>query len=552
MTNNKIIKALVKVTNQRDIHLEPPEVEEHGDYSTNIALRLKTSAKEIVAKLQKDKELSEIVEKIEVAGPGFVNFYLKDDYLINNLSGVGGSYGKNNSLDAKKIIVEFTDPNPFKEFHIGHLYSNTVGESICRLLESSGGEVKRANYQGDVGLHVAKSIWGLIRLGYDGQGIKKLEDKSIDEKVKELGKAYSLGTTAYDETEKSKQEIEELNKKIFELDPEIKNLYEKGRAWSLEYFEKVYKRLGTKFDYYYFESASGKVGLEIVQDFLKKGVFEKSEGAIIFPGEKYGLHTRVFINSQGLPTYEAKELGLAPTKYKDFKYDLSIIITANEIDEYFKVLLAALKKINPSLGEKTMHLSHGIVKLPEGKMSSRTGKIVTGEWLLDEVKKKIIELHKTDEQTAEKIAVGAVKYALLKSNLGQDIVFSFEESVSVDGNSGPYLQYTYARTQSVIKKSKDIKENKIKSKDTLYPEEKSVLRLLNMFPEVVEKSAATYSPSTLCTYLYNLAQKYNTFYNKHKVIGSQKEEFRLKLTSATGIVVKSGLNLLGIDSPERM
>lgn len=438
----------------------------------------------------------------------------------------------------------------FLEFHIGHLYSNSVGESICRILEFSGNNVKRANYQGDIGLHVAKSIWGMkVKFKKEKITLADLAKNDLKERIKFMGQAYALGASSYD-NESVKKEINTINKKVFELADDVKEIYQTGRKWSLEYFETIYKRLGTKFDYYYFESEIAKAGVEIVEKFLKKGIFEKSKGAVVFPGEKYGLHTRVFINSMGLPTYEAKELGLAPTKYKDFKYDQSIIITGNEIDEYFRVLIEALKKTNPELGDKTTHISHGMVRLPEGKMSSRTGKIITGEWLLDEAKKSIQESHKTNESTADKIAVAAVKYALLKSSVGQNIVFNFSESVSIEGNSGPYIQYTIARANSVLSKAKV--GNKIKINEKLNNEETAILKQLIKFPEIVSYAAEKYSPSTICTYIHELAQRFNSFYNLHKIVGSDNEEFRLILTKATATTLKSGLNLLGVESPERM
>lgn len=558
MIRDNIVKALIKSTDLEDITIDSPEIEDHGDYSTNIALvaskkenkNPRDLANEIVEKLKADKDLKDIVEKIDVAGPGFINFYLSKKYLIKNLSEIGEGYGIIKQESPRKIIIEFTDPNPFKEFHIGHLYSNSVGESICRILEAAGNEVKRANYQGDVGLHVAKSIWGMLeKFKEENTSLDELSDKSLQERIKFMGQAYALGATSYKEGHTEK-EINDLNKKIFELDSSIKNIYMTGRKWSLEYFETIYKRLGTKFDFYYFESEIGKVGLGIVKEFLKKGVFEESKGAVVFPGEKYGLHTRVFINSMGLPTYEAKELGLAPMKYKDFKYDQSIIITGNEIDEYFKVLIEAIKKTNPDLGNKTMHLSHGMVRLPEGKMSSRTGKILTGEWLLDEAKKSILEKHKMDSETAEKVAVAAVKYALLKSSVGQDIIFNFEESISIEGNSGPYIQYTIARANSIASKKR--LGNKIEVSNKLNHEELLLLKQLSKYPDIVEKAAKNYSPSTVSTYIHMLAQCFNTFYNLHKVVGSDNEDIRLLITKSTATVLKSGLDLLGIKSPEKM
>ena len=541
--------------------VEHPAEESHGDFSTNVALRL--GKRELAQKIagEINQKLPAWLAKVEVAGParpqrlsasdggrGFINFWLSEQFLLEEVSRVadlGKGYGSNQSRRGEKIMVEFTDPNPFKEFHIGHLYSNAVGEALCRLWEFSGATVKRANYQGDVGMHVAKALYGLRQQIANGKWqIVDLEKKSIQERVKILGKAYAAGAKAYEEGGAAKAEIEKVNAQVYGHDPEVEELYRKGRVWSLEYFETIYARLGTKFDFYYFESEAGEAGIKLVGEWLKKGVFEESQGAVVFPGEKYGLHTRVFINTLGLPTYEAKELGLAPKKYKDWAYDKSVIVTANEINEYFKVLLAAMKQVEPELGEKTEHIGHGFVRLPEGKMSSRTGNILTGEWLLDEVKKQVGQ---------DVIAVGAGKYALLKNSIGQDGVFDLDKSISLQGNSGPYLQYTYARAQSVLKKSNfqfsifnEFSKSNFQNPNA---EERAILRYVYRFPEVVMSAGAAYEPSQICTYLYELAQRFNTFYNKHQIL---ENDFRLAMTAAVGQVVKNGLWLLGIKAPRKM
>ena len=607
-----IIKALIAAIKKvgaevvvDQLTLEHPAVEEHGDYSSNVALATFEKAKgrrpkaegktpremagKIVGILQSNEELKKIVSRIEVAGPGFINFYLTKGVLIDELKQIEREkfdFGKGDFLKGKKIMVEYTDPNPFKEFHIGHLFSNTVGESLVRLFDSQSAIVKRVNYQGDVGMHVAKAVWGMIqKIKNQKSKINDLEKLPLNKRAKFLGQAYAFGAVAFEKGEGTKKEITELNKKIYEQDPGVMELYNKGRKWSLDYFETVYQRLGTKFDYYYFESVAGKVGLEFVKENLKKGIFQESKGAIVFPGEKYGLHTRVFVNALGLPTYEAKDLGLAPTKYKDFPYDESVIVTGNEINEYFRVVITALKQIDPKLGEKVHHLSHGMVRLPEGKMSSRTGKVLTGEWLLDEVKKMVLKRMESStvefspgerESTADKIAVGAVKYALLKAGIGHDVIFDFGKSVSLEGNSGPYLQYTYARTQSVLQKSeirnpclagRQAKSETISKSEIrnykLNNEELTILRWIYRFPEVVMEAARQYAPNLMCTFLYELAQRYNSFYNKHRIINlskinqqsainNQQSSFRLLLTAAVGQVLKNGLTLLGIQTPEKM
>jgi len=570
--------------------VEEPENESFGDYSSNVALvlfkdkglmiknKFKTPmdiAKAISDKLNTSSLIPNPCSRVEAVPPGFINFYLSKEYLIDQLSLMLNKTPlrlAQRDFAGRRIMVEFTDPNPFKEFHIGHLYSNTVGESVSRLLEAMGANVKRANYQGDVGMHIAKSLYAILQISNLKSQISNLENKSVKERAEFLGKCYAAGAKAFYENEKAKKEIEQLNKKIYDKDEAVMGLYEKGRQWSLEYFETVYKRLGTKFDFYYFESEVGIDGLKLVKEYLKKGVFEKSQGAVIFPGKKFGLHDRVFINSLGLPTYEAKDLGLAFKKYDDFQFDQSISVTGNEIIGYFKVILAALKQIDPELAAKIKHLPHGMVRLPTGKMSSRTGDVITGEWFLDETKKLLKSKYsEMNEEALEKVTVGSVKYTLLKNSLGHDIKFDFEESINIQGNSGPYLQYTFARTCSVLEKSEirspkseknlksqnsnvkkvsnfDIRDSNLNLKD----EEISLLRTISRFEEVIEKAGEKLAPNILCNYLFDLAQKFNLFYQKHKILGSEKQNFRLALTAGVGQVIKNGLNLLGIEAPEKM
>lgn len=630
------------------IALEHPADTKYGDYSTNIALKMfpelkvnpfakypRQLAENIVEKLNlknapdKDSPIS----KIEVAGPGFINFYLSDSFLLEQMTGFAQKEPQlaKTVWSGKKVMVEFTDPNPFKEFHIGHLYSNTVGESVCRILEKCGAKVKRVDYFGDVGMHVAKSVWGMIKklkineTGLDSKLdtatlyknyqqvellLQTFEKESLPTRVKLLGQAYALGASAYEENETAKQEIKEINfltylagqrrlikqegwqpqvdynqylqKSRFDFN-QIDLLYKTGREWSLAYFDSIYHRVGMKFDFYFPESEAAEYGMKIVKEFLPKGVFKESQGAVIFSGSEIGLHDRVFINSLGLPTYEAKELGLPIRKYERFAYDNSVIITGNEINEYFKVLMAALAKINPELAAKTLHIGHGMVRLPEGKMSSRTGKILTGEWLIEEAKKRIIDIliESRPEMgeperllVAEQVGLAAIKYAFLKANVGGDISFSFDESLSFQGNSGPYLQYTYVRCLSVLQKAvvlADSQSNIDKYIDLLIDsksylkyapnlQEKDLLRYLYQYFEVVVTAAKEYSPHHIATYIYNIAQKFNTFYGQNRILDeaagkdqlSEQVQFRLILTAAVGQIIKDGLGLLGIKTVEKM
>jgi len=451
-----IQKALTDLSFEvEDIHLEHPSSLLHGDYSTNVAMMLakkngknpRDLARDISNKIKEDSPKE--IDVVETEGPGFINFYLSQEFFTNSIDSIlknGEKWGSNDVLKKKKVMIEYTDPNPFKEFHVGHLMNNAIGEAVSRIVEFSGAEVKRANYQGDIGLHVAKALWAL----------KKADEEA--DTIHALAEAYARGTWSYGEDEEAKKDINDINRKIYERsDKELTVLYDKGRDVSFEYFETLYKKLGTTFDYYFYESDSGPEGVTLVEKFLKEGVFEKSDGAVVFRGEKYGLHTRVFINSEGFPTYEAKELGLAFLKEKKEKnINTSIIVTGNEVQEYFKVILKALDIINSDVAKKTKHIHHGMLRLPTGKMSSRTGDIITAEWLIDKVTKRVGAREVSDSDVLkptgneEEIAIGAIKYSILKQATGRDIIFDIEKSLSFEGDSGPYLQYAKAHTDRAL------------------------------------------------------------------------------------------------------
>ena len=545
--------------------LAHPVQEAHGDYATNIAMVLwgkKKKAEWGSQGLKTPLDLaSKIVEcyksinpsylgKVEVAPPGFINFWLAEDFLIGQLGQITKGKGKFGGIGRNRgtVMVEFAHPNTHKAFHLGHLRNIILGESVCRLLKFSGTKVYRTNYQGDVGLHVAKCLWGFKN------GQVKIEAlDTLDKKIKALSDAYVLGHKGYSESPKSRGEIEELNQKLYRGEPEIGNLWSLTRGWSLEYFERIYQRVSVKFDRLYFESEMAGPGKELVLEYLEKGVFEKSEGAIIFPGKNYGLHNRVFLTGQDLPTYEAKDLALAQREFSDFPVERILHVVGSEQKGYFEVLFKALEMVLPETCGREYHLIYGWVNLKTGKMSSREGEVVLGEWLLDEVKKKLKERYQMAEEVAEKVAVGAVKYSFLKVSLLQNIAFDIDESISLEGNSGPYLQYTYARTQSVLEKAGSGEELTSDSL-VLNPEEKALLRTLYRFSEVVEEATGNYSPSLLCTYLFDLAQKFSLFYQNHQILkakGSQRA-LRLGLTQAVGQVVKNGLFLLGISAPRKM
>src|SRR5271168_4888416 len=436
------------------ISLEHPDDFINGDYSTPVALVLGKKHKikpldlalKIVEHISNNKP--EEIERVETAGVGFINFYFNKKFFSESLKGIlkiSEDFGKTKILKGQNIVVDYTDPNPFKQFHIGHLMSNAIGEALCRIMEWNGAEVKRVCYQGDVGRHVALAIYGIRLMD------KPFPDDSapLNEKTAYLGKAYTLGSNVVKDNPALEKQIQIINKDIYTRnDEEINTLYNKGREWSLEHFEEIYKMLGTKFDRYFFESQTASIGKNIVEENIGK-VFEESDDAIIFPGEKYGLHTRVFLTKEKLPTYEAKDLGLAKLKYEAYPYETSIIITASEQKQYFEVLIKALGQIFPNIAKTMRHISHGMMRLPSGKMSSRTGDIITGESMIfsaqDEVTEKIKDKRYSEEilkEIVQKVSIAAIKYSILKQSPGKDIIFDLNSAVSFEGDSGPYLQYT--------------------------------------------------------------------------------------------------------------
>lgn len=546
-----ILERIVKET----ASVERTEKPEFGDYFSNIALVVaKKSGKnprEVAEEIKKEIK-SDIIDKVEIAGPGFINFFIKDKVYTDYIKDIDKNIGRVSDLKGKKVILDYTDPNPFKEFHIGHLMNNVTGESLSRLFEFQGAKVKRVCYQGDVGIHVAKAMWGILK---NKDNFPK-DSASPSEKMKFLSSAYALGAEAYEE---EKEEIVALNKKIFERsDREINRYYDKGKKWSLEHFDELYRKLDTKFDYFIFESEVFKLGKKIVEDGLKKGIFEKSQGAVVFKGEKCGLHTRVFINSEGLPTYEAKDLALARIKHKKYKYDQSFVITGNEVNEYFKVMLCAMKETNPELAIKTKHIGHGMLRLPEGKMSSRTGKVITGESLILKVEELVKEKIKDrelslreKEEIVESVAVGAIRYSILKQSIGSDIIYDFDKSISFEGDSGPYLQYSYTRAVSVLKKAeKEGVKPGFKNVDKVSDLEKALYN----FSDIVSRAGKCYEPHYLVSYLTALAGTFNNYYAKNKIVdkGDEFSSYKVALTHAFSLVMENGLWLLGINHLEKM
>lgn len=587
MVKEKILKDLREAVSKLgitapDIVLSIPQNSAFGDYTTNLALQIaklttdpnKQSPIEIATSIIKELGKTDYLEKAEVAGPGFINFFIKDKVLLRNLKQASSILPKEK---VGKIMVEFAHPNTHKAFHIGHLRNISVGESIVRLLEVSGFEVVRANYEGDVGMHIAKAIYELLHIAPFNEEVSKAE--GIHERVEFLGKAYSAGSYAFEEDEEAQKQIKDINFLVYaaaqrfqqekgispsstdylkfvegrteEID-KVFELWKETRQWSLDYFETIYKRVYTHFDRYYFESECLS-GIDDAKEAVKKGILKESDGAIIFDGKLYGLDTRVFVNNLGLPTYEAKELVLAQKELSEFGNLQQVIhVVGPEQSSFFRVTFK-VEELLSIQKDQQYHLAYGWVRLKEGKMSSRTGDVILGEWLLDEAKREITkQFPEMDEETLEMVGVGAVKYSMLKFSTTSAITFSFADSISLQGDSGPYLQYTYARSKSVLRSANYTDKEVLQT--SLEKEEREILRIIEYFEETVQEAAINYSPNIIAQYLVNLARLFNLFYQKHRIINAEaeKKEMRLALTSAVAKVLKQGLYLLGIEAPERM
>jgi len=523
--------------------VERPADHSHGDYAINAALVvakiLGKNPKEVADTIASGitKALKEEVTSVTVAGPGFINVTLARSVITSEiLRATGKDWGRGTANEGVRVMMEYTDPNPFKEMHIGHLMSNAIGESVARLIEFSGATVSHVNYEGDVGPHVAKCLWGLQKVG-------NLEPANATD----IGKAYTHGAKAYEESPDAKAEIDALNRAIYKNeDRELAELWRKGREVSLAAFEEICKVLGTKFDYYFFESETAPIGLDIVRKNLENGVFEESDGAIVYKGEKKGKHTRVFITSQGTPTYETKEIGLAFLKEERWPADVSIIVTATEQVGHFMVVLEALKEVAPALGEKTSHLAHGMLKLPSGKMSSREGNVVTARTFINDLIEQVSEKSE-DPIVAEQVALGAIKYPILRQALGSNIIFDPEKSLSLEGDSGPYLQYAMVRAKSILATA----GNDGDAKDA--PAEPYLIeRLITRFPEVAARAERERAPHHVAQYLTQLAGEWNSFYAANRILGGEHEAYKLLVARAFVTTMENGLWLLAIPTPAKM
>lgn len=584
-----------KIIFYEDIKLEHPNDLTHGDFSTNFAMVFfaleKKAARERI-EIEKGKnanrsfswggtvdfytnpiELAELVverlelkklieiELVEVAEPGFINIKLSDIFFENSLKNIlekGGDFGNLDIWKGKTILVEHSSPNLFKPFHIGHMMNNTVGETMTRLCYLSGAETKVISYPSDVSLGIGKAVWQFMEFG-----IEKIDEfENIGAKMTFLGKCYADGTNAMKENPELETRIREITQDIYEhRDTPAYTAYKIGRDLNLEYFINMTARLGSVFDGYIFESEAGVVGKKIIEENIGD-VYKESNGAVIFePTEsdleiEKSLHTRVFINKDGNPTYEAKDTGLLKLKFDRYNPNLSIFVTDSEQAPYFEVVSFAAGKINLDWREKTKHMTHGRMKFKGQKMSSRLGNTPIVSDILatinDAVYEKAGDREMTDER-ADMISIAAIKYTILRTQPGKPINFDPETSLSFEGDSGPYLQYTYARCKSILRKADEL-ELKLNGKRPEKWETLDLEKYLYRLPEVFETAFLNYAPQQVVGYVTELTQLFNSWYAGEKILNKEdlSTNYKLAIVLAVSIVIKKSLWALGIETPEEM
>lgn len=540
----KVIKSLnaldVKVT------LEHPADETHGDYSSNIALKTKIEALKIKDGLLKDKGLMEVVDKIEVKGPGFINFWLKKEWLVGEMVRViekGNRYGEGVWGKGKRMLIDYSAPNIAKQFSVGHLRSTIIGQAVYNLYKFSGWDCVGDNHLGD---------WG-TQFGMIVAAVEKWDLDLSKMKVDEIEKVYVKYNGLVKEDKKYLKKAQEAFARLEKGERKAKRIWELAIEMSLKDFDKIYDLLGVKIDIANGESFYKDMIPEIVEDMKKKKVATVGEkGALIV--ELDGLPPAMLVKSNGSSTYFTRDMATIKHRKEtpNLASDLYVYEVGAEQSLPFKQLFKTAEKMGWGKKEKFVHLAHGLVLGGDGKkMSTRKGTTESMESLLNQMIKRAATIN---EQSARKVGVGAVIFNDLKHSPQTSYKFDWEKALSMEGDSGPYVQYTAVRAKSVLGKSslKINKQKVVSDSVDLSQEEVVVLRKLYKFEEVVERATREFSPNLLCEYLLELSRSFNGFYGNNQVIGSKNEGFRLSLTAAVAQVLENGLKLLHVEVPEEM
>ena len=581
-----VVKALKGLYGQdfteQELTINTTKPEFEGDYTLVLF--------SFVKQLKKSPEQlgNEIGEALAKASPdiftahnvikGFLNLTVADNYWIDFLQ-TNYTQPKFGSKPAngQKVMVEYSSPNTNKPIHLGHLRNNFLGWSVAQMLKESGNETIKSCIVNDRGIHICKSMiaWQLFANGATPQSTNTKGDHFVGEYYVKFNDEYKkqveeliAGGMKKEDAEKEAPIMKGTQQMLFDWEkgkPDVIELWKKMNGWVYEGFDVTYKRIGSDFAKMYYESETYLPGKRFVEEGLKQGVFfKKEDGSVWIDLTDEGLDEKLVLRKDGTSVYITQDLGLAEEKYEDFKYDESIYVIADEQNYHMKVLKLILKKLGKPYADGIYHLSYGMVELPSGRMKSREGTVVDADDMIDEMvnvaKNKTEELGKVKDFTEtelrelyDTIALGALKFFLLRVDPKKRMIFNPEESIDFHGFTGPFVQYTHARIKSILRKQAASTELRVTS--PLLKLEKDLIILLEQYPVTIEQACMEHNPSVLAIYVFNLAKSFNTFYTEHSVMNAESEEkkqLRLQLSAMTANVIASGMGLLGIKAPERM
>ncbi|MCG8569035.1 MAG: arginine--tRNA ligase [Spirochaetes bacterium] len=565
--NQIIMDALKKLDiTETDIITEIPPKRELGDLAYPLfkyAKTLKKSPVQIAEELKINIPVNGLIEKLESKGPYLNIFFNKNKVaqdllttIINQDIQFATSEPRN-----EKVVIEFSSPNTNKPLHLGHCRNNVLGDTVARLMKKIGYEVVKLNLVNDRGVHICRSM-----LAYDHFGNGATPQDTGKKSDHFVGDYYIKFTQEAEKNPELEKETQTMLQRWEEKDPEIRNLWKKMNHWTLEGLQETYKRMGIQFDEIQFESDTYLLGKDIIQQGLEKGVlYQKTDKSIWIDNEDVKLDKKILMRSDGTSIYITQDLGTAYKRYDKYQFSKMIYVVGSEQNYHFQTLFASLKKLGYDWVDHCYHLSYGMVNLKEGKMKSREGTVVDADNLMDtlyNLSKKIIKEKQPDwddieqEKVAEKVGMAALKYYLLNFSTTKDFLFIPEQSISFEGNTGPYLQYTCARLNSLLNKAGNYSKDPQYLKNYAFNfEEWQVISNLLEFEKVIEKAALTLSPIDICTYLYNLTKYFNKFYHDHPIATAKEENIRvvrLMISQAVHTVLKIGLSLMGIEALERM
>lgn len=511
---------------------------------------------------------------------GFLNLVVAQEYWKEFLEGdlQSGTYGmQTTGPESPLVMIEYSSPNTNKPLHLGHIRNNLLGHAVASILRSAGRRVVQVNLVNDRGIHICKSMlaWQLEGKGEDPESSGMKGDHLVGKYYVRYDQIYKSQVQELVESGISTKEAEEKAAVLLEAremlrkweaeDPEVRKLWETMNNWVYAGFEETYRRLGISFDKTYYESETYKLGKELVLKGLREGIlYQKEDGSVWADLEGEGLDHKLLLRSDGTSVYMTQDVGTAHQRYEESAFDLHIYVVGNEQNYHFQVLAIVLKKLGYDWADKLYHLSYGMVELPEGKMKSREGTVVDADDLMDEMEltarqmsEELGKLEGFEEEEKSRIyrqvGMGALKYFILKVDPRKNMTFDPRESVDFNGNTGPFIQYTYARIRSVMRKGAE--KTRSTGQEKLNEKEIALIRMMHDFPEILDEAARTLNPSLIANFLYELAREFNQFYHDHSILSADSEiqiAQRLLLAGAAGNIIKSGMNLLGIEVPDRM